>query len=605
MNTTRSIGSYAPLLSLVLALAGAGCDGEMAMPDAAIAIDTGGLDGGARDGGGLDAAVRLDAPTTPMDAPGLDAAGEDAGTSDDDAAMLEDAPVVIADDAPAPTDDARVGDDAASEPDAFTVADAFVPPPDAFVAPDAFTPPPDAFVAPPDAFTPPPDAFVPPPDAFTPPPDAFVRPPDAFVPPPDAFVPPDAFTPPADAFVPPDAYMPPPPLGSMPLQNATASFSQGSYPVGELLDTLIPAPTNNNGWAIATGSGVTTDESAVFETISDSPASAYGSIVTLTIHQTSQSQHTLGAFRVSVTTASRSTFADGLASGGNLGSSGIWTTMVPIRATATGGATLNLRADRTILASGTSPTSSVYTVVLATPLSGITGLRIDALSDASLPDNGPGRSGGGNFVITELVADVATIAAPSSAPLMTATATASQTSFSVAEAINGVTTGGNEGWAIDVGSVVSQTASFETATSTAVSSTGSFVRATLQFSTLDTYYLGRFRIAGTTVDRSMFADGLVNGGAIGAPAIWTVLSLLRASSSESGLTFTLQPDGSVLVAGTVLRPTYTIDLVTPIAGLTGVRLEAIEDPSLPSSGPGSAANGNFVLTEMSVAASGL
>jgi hypothetical protein len=294
-------------------------------------------------------------------------------------------------------------------------------------------------------------------------------------------------------------------------------------------------------------------------------------------------------------------FADGLANGGNLGPSTIWSTMVPVRATATGGATLTIRSDRSILASGTNPNGSVYTLVFVTPLSGLTGLRIDALSDASLPGSGPGRSSSGNFVLTELVADASALPAPSSVSLTNATATASQTSYSVAEAINGVTTGTNEGWAIDVGgSIVAQTAAFETSTTTAAATNGSFVRATLQFTTLDTYYVGRFRIAGTTVDRAMFADGLANGGNVGAGAIWSTLTMLRASAT--GLTFTPLTDGSILVSGTVLRPTYTVDLVTAQSGLTGIRLEAIEDASLPMSGPGVAANGNFVLTEFQVAA---
>ena len=607
MPTTRSISTSVPrTLLLALVLATGACDGGVVMPDAALTSDTGGIDGGratdagATDARALDAAIRLDAPSSIEDAPDRDAAIEEADApSLGDAGSVDDA--AMATDAFEPTDDAHVPDDA------FTpTADAFTPPPDAFVPPaDAFTPPPDAFVPPPDAFVPPPDAFTPPPDAFVAPPDAFVPPPDAFTPPPDAFTPPpDAFTPPPDAFVPPDAYMPPPPLGSMPLQNATASFSQASYPVGEVLDTLIPGLTNSNGWAISTGAGVTMDESAVFETITNSPTSAQGSIVTLTIHQTSQLEHTLGAFRVSVTTASRSSFADGLANGGNLGSPAIWSAMVPVRATATGGATLNIRADRTILASGSSPNASVYTIVFATGLSGITGLRIDALSDPTLPGNGPGRASSGNFVITELVADVAVIGAPSTVSLTNATATASQPSYSVAEAINGVTTGGNEGWAIDVGTIVAQTACFETVTSTPTGN-GSYVRATLQFSTIDDYYLGRFRIAGTTADRSTFADGMANGGAIGAPAIWSTLALLSASASEPGLTFTPLSDGSFLVAGAGTRPTFTMQLATPLSGLTGIRLEAMEDPSLPSSGPGVATNGNFILTEMSVAASAL
>ena len=275
--------------------------------------------------------------------------------------------------------------------------------------------------------------------------------------------------------------------------------------------------------------------------------------------------------------------------------------MIPVRATATGGATLGIRTDRSLLAAGATPLSTVYTIVLVTPLSGITGLRLDVLSDASLPGSGPGRSDSGNFVLTELVADASALAAPSAVSLTNATATASQASYSVAEAINGVTTGANEGWAIDVGGpIVAQTAAFETSTTTATATNGSFVRATLQFTTLDTYYVGRFRIAGTTVDRAMFADGLASGGNVGAGAIWSPLTMFRAAAT--GLTFTPLTDGSILVSGTVLRPTYTVDLVTAQSGLTGVRLEALEDPSLPMSGPGSAGNGNFVLTEFQVAA---
>ena len=39
-------------------------------------------------------------------------------------------------------------------------------------------------------------------------------------------------------------------------------------------------------------------------------------------------------------------------------------------------------------------------------------------------------------------------------------------------------------------------------------------------------------------------------------------------------------------------------------GVTGIRLEALEHPSLPGSGPGTAGNGNFVLTELLLVASG-
>lgn len=49
---------------------------------------------------------------------------------------------------------------------------------------------------------------------------------------------------------------------------------------------------------------------------------------------------------------------------------------------------------------------------------------------------------------------------------------------------------------------------------------------------------------------------------------------------------------------------YVISYPLPISGVTGIRLEAMEDPSLPFNGPGMHPdNGNFVLTEMEVTAS--
>jgi hypothetical protein len=81
---------------------------------------------------------------------------------------------------------------------------------------------------------------------------------------------------------------------------------------------------------------------------------------------------------------------------------------------------------------------------------------------------------------------------------------------------------------------------------------------------------------------------------------WTVLDL-ASFTSAAGATFTKQPDGSVLVSGKLASPeTFTITATTPLRGITGIRLEALPDPSLPARGPGRAANGNFVLSELKV-----
>jgi hypothetical protein len=116
--------------------------------------------------------------------------------------------------------------------------------------------------------------------------------------------------------------------------------------------------------------------------------------------------HTLGRFRLSATADDRGTFADGLQTGGDVAAS--WTVLTPLTALATNGAALTILADGSVLASGTSPATSVYTVTASTALSGITGIRLEVLEDASLPFSGPGRfAANGNFVLTEFTVDAA------------------------------------------------------------------------------------------------------------------------------------------------------------------------------------------------------
>ena len=70
-----------------------------------------------------------------------------------------------------------------------------------------------------------------------------------------------------------------------------------------------------------------------------------------------------------------------------------WTPLPLVRAEATNGVTLSPLPDGSVLASGPNPTPTSYTVTVETQQVGITGLRIEALPDQSLPRNGPGRDG--------------------------------------------------------------------------------------------------------------------------------------------------------------------------------------------------------------------
>jgi hypothetical protein len=88
---------------------------------------------------------------------------------------------------------------------------------------------------------------------------------------------------------------------------------------------------------------------------------------------------------------------------------------------------------------------------------------------------------------------------------------------------------------------------------------------------------------------------------VGDHVHWTLLDAVE-SKSQAGATFTKQADGALLVTGATGKDVYTLVAHTDLTDITGVRLEALPDPSLPAGGPGRAENGNFVLSELKVTA---
>ena len=200
-----------------------------------------------------------------------------------------------------------------------------------------------------------------------------------------------------------------------PLQNATAVFSQGGFPVQNVIDADL-----NSGWADggSGGAGDTAPNTGVFETVNDT-ASGPGLGATnfvLTTDSGNFGTHTLGAFRFSATTDSRADFADGLASGGDVTAN--WTVITPASITSTGATTtFTIRPDGSILAGGTASERETYTINGSVPLTGITGLRLELFEDPSLPGSGPGRGPtNGNYVLFNLTAD-ATAVVPEPAAL--------------------------------------------------------------------------------------------------------------------------------------------------------------------------------------------
>jgi len=227
---------------------------------------------------------------------------------------------------------------------------------------------------------------------------------------------------------------------SVPLQTGTALHSQTNLSVDYAIDGLY-GTSWHSGWGDDI-SGVRPANDAAFETVSDVAGYDTGTLLTFTLDHRSWNQHGIGNLRLSITQADRSQFADDADNGGQIGSPAIWTQLTPILAHSSGGSTLTIQPDNRILASGTNPNNDVYTVWAVTDMKNITGVRLETPKDASLPHNGPGRSGSnGNFVLTEFTMDESQPVGGTDAPVDVVsggkTATASQQGFG-GSAANGI-----------------------------------------------------------------------------------------------------------------------------------------------------------------------
>lgn len=217
------------------------------------------------------------------------------------------------------------------------------------------------------------------------------------------------------------------------------------------------------------------------------------------------------------------------------------------------------------------------------------------------------------LAVTYLLASILGLCTPDlgeSSPviLQNATATFSQTAsgpFDISESIDtnyDGTLAGNNGWAIFQGSTTAQTAVFETAANVGAGG-GTVLTFQLHqlfaYPTVSQHTIGLFRLSVTADDRSTFANGSQTGGDV--TANWTTLTPLSMLSAY-GATLEKQNDNSILASK--ISPNidvYTVIANTTLVGITGIRLEVLEDPSLPYSGPGrQPTNGNFVLTEFTL-----
>jgi WD40 repeat protein/mono/diheme cytochrome c family protein len=126
-----------------------------------------------------------------------------------------------------------------------------------------------------------------------------------------------------------------------------------------------------------------------------------------------------------------------------------WRVLPPAQAASRAKATLRPLADGSLLAEGPLADDTT-TLTIPLPLERLTGLRLEAIADASLPNGGPGRAPDGNFVVTEIVLEVAPASRPQEitrVALYNPQADFSQGNLGVALAIDGDMNPGL-GWAV-------------------------------------------------------------------------------------------------------------------------------------------------------------
>ena len=254
-----------------------------------------------------------------------------------------------------------------------------------------------------------------------------------------------------------------------------------------------------------------------------------------------------------------------------------------------------------------------FSLTLRIPSGESDSLRLEALTDPSLPGKGPGLTDHGNFVLTELSVQLA------DAPLKLTNASAdfSQSGFPANHAIDGAP---NTGWAIhgpgewNVDRKI--LVDFE---KPLVLDREQLITIKLDHSYGGNHVLGKFRVSlGTIVDKKIPVDlrrtqlltqrfdewtkqqaTQVNS--------WQVANPVRATASTPLLT--ILDDKSVLATGDFQKADiYVVDFDSLPAGVTGLQMEVIPDERLPKGGPGAVYYegplGDFFLSEVTVSQEG-
>lgn len=182
-----------------------------------------------------------------------------------------------------------------------------------------------------------------------------------------------------------------------------------------------------------------------------------------------------------------------------LGSAVEWFPLKPRQAQSNNKVQLTPLPDRSILASQAED-HSVYTITYPTSLAGITGFRLEAMTDAGLPNQGPGLPGNGNFVLSEIQLSVAPADQPEAAQgirIASGKADYLQSGFQIEHVFDGNIDNAT-GWAVNPATGIEHWATFQLAEPIQTPGMKLLTFTLHQNHNAKQHLLGRFRISVTT-----------------------------------------------------------------------------------------------------------
>ncbi|HRQ72666.1 MAG TPA: PSD1 and planctomycete cytochrome C domain-containing protein [Phycisphaerales bacterium] len=221
---------------------------------------------------------------------------------------------------------------------------------------------------------------------------------------------------------------------------------------------------------------------------------------------------------------------------------GRWRWLTPERAESSGGSTLGVLEDGSVLASGVNPDVDVYEVEAVVGAGRVGALRLDALTHESLPHGGAGRAYNANFVLTGFEVEAAPAKGGAFEPVAFAAARADheQATFPVRNAIDGDP---GSGWAVTgYERREDRTAEF-VPTEPVGFEGGTRVRVRLRFESKFTQHaIGRFRLA-VSMD-----EGYASVARPAALGPWSLAGPFAAESADAAYGTAFGPEAGEDVA---------------------------------------------------------